>query len=433
MVWMPGLLLVVWLSLRLLPYGGRVGFYAAVSSALEGFLHPAWAGVLVVVSLTLLGGFRGPRTAKRAGRPSIAPDVHVREEGRGKLAVVISSTRGGVARDFAVDRCRGEEDRILRRLSEIAARSTSFAASPVGSGGTPDERESRAEVQREVHSLGIALGEALLGAEPDARERLFDLPGDHLLLRIHPGLARVPWELVVARTGAQFLWQQYHVARQVRDGTDARVPRSPATGPLRMLLLANLEFGSDDRALPAAEAEAAEILELAAREPDRLRVVRRTPRSGAELRALLAEGFDVVHFAGHTAPGGGAGGWILCGGEVVDPAEAAAPSGVAPILVFVNACRSGPGASAAPWTADAAAKLMRAGAGAYVGAIWELDDRGSADFARVFYRSALSGATVGEAMSAARSALLGLRAFTWANYALYGDPTLIVAPQAREE
>ena len=76
---------------------------------------------------------------------------------------------------------------------------------------------------------------------------------------------------------------------------------------------------------------------------------------------------------------------------------------------------------------------MRAGAAAYVGTIWEVDDAGSADFARVFYRSILSGATAGEAMTSARSALMGLRPFTWANYALYGDPALTLLPVAREE
>jgi hypothetical protein len=433
LVWIPGLLLALWLVLRVLPYGDRADVYAALSTVLEGFLHPVWAGVLVAACLGLWIAFSGSLPRKRGGEPSLAPDVHVREEGPGKLAVVISSTRGGAARDFVVDRRPSEEDRILGRLSEIAARSTAFADVGTGSGGVADRRELRDEVQREVHSLGIALGETLLGCETDARAQLFDLPGDHLLLRIQPGLARVPWELIVARRGAQFLWQQYHLARQVRGESDAHVPRMPPAGPLRMLLLANLEFGSEERALPAAEAEAAEILDLAAREPGRLRVVRRTPHSADELKAFLREGFDVVHFAGHAEQIEGGGGWVLAGGDVVDPASASIGAGGMPVLVFANACRSGPGASAAPRGGGTALELMRAGAGAYVGAIWELDDRGSADFARIFYRALLCGATVGESMTAARSALLGLRAFTWANYALYGDPTLVLIPGAREE
>ena len=424
LAWIPALLLAAWLALRLLPYGGRAGLYRTVATVLEGFRSPIWAGALTLVALLLLVRRGGTRRAIRISHPTLAPDVHIREEGVGTLAVVLSATRGGTATDFVVARRPDEEERIYRRLSELAARSVAFTPDGVGSPGSREARELRAEVRREIHSLGVVAGEVLLGDDGGAREQLFDLPGDHLLLRIQPGLARVPWELVVERPGAQFLWQRYHVARQVRDEADAAAPRPRGQGPLRVLLLANLEVDDPGRALPAAEAEAMELLEIAAREPGRMRVVRRTPRSAEELRAFTAEGFDVVHFAGHTAAGDASGGWVVRGGAAVDPASVLADAGTVPVVVFANACRSGPGVSAAPWGANAGARLLRAGVAAYVGTIWELDDAGSADFARVFYRSILSGATAGEAMTAARAALTELRPFTWANYALYGDPTL---------
>lgn len=425
----PLALFVLWIVLRLVPYSDRAGLYAAVAAALEAFRHPVWAAVLAAAVALALVWSRGRGAVSPVRRATLAPDVYVREEGDGRLAIVVSASLGGAARDFVFDRRQGDEERVLTRLRDIGARSAAFAT-----GGGPPSGGPRAlatDVQREVHALGVALGDVLLGTDPEIRSLLFDLPGDHLLLRIQPGLAHLPWELVVGRPGSQFLWQHYHVARQVREEAGARPPRGPTPGPLRMLLLADLEAAVSGRALPAAEAEAAEIMELGARWPNRLRVVRRTPRSKEDLITFLAEGYDVVHFAGHSDQRRA--GWVLCGGDVIDPGEVVEAAGATPVLVFANACRSGPGAGRSAWSGDAAARLLRAGVAAYVGTIWELDDPGSADFARVFYRAALSGATVGEAATAARSALLGVRPFTWANYAVYGDPTLALVPPTREE
>jgi CHAT domain-containing protein len=175
--------------------------------------------------------------------------------------------------------------------------------------------------------------------------------------------------------------------------------------------------------LPEAEAEAAELMELGALEPARLRIVRRSPRTAEELGMAFAEGFDVIHFAGHTTDVHGNTGWVLGNGEAVNPAALMGRSAPPPFLLFANACRSGPGAEVSKWSCDAPASLMAAGVGAYVGTLWEVEDARASHYSRVFYRSLLSGATMGEAMSAARESQLGVSPFTWANYVLYGDPS----------
>jgi CHAT domain-containing protein len=67
---------------------------------------------------------------------------------------------------------------------------------------------------------------------------------------------------------------------------------------------------------------------------------------------------------------------------------------------------------------------MLAGVPAYLCTLAELHDAGSADFSVAFYRAVLGGATLGRAVTAARTALLGRHPITWANYVLYGDPAL---------
>jgi CHAT domain-containing protein len=74
--------------------------------------------------------------------------------------------------------------------------------------------------------------------------------------------------------------------------------------------------------------------------------------------------------------------------------------------------------------ADAARALMLAGVPAYLCTIAELHDAGSAAFSGAFYRAVLGGGTLGSAVTAARTALLGSHPIIWANYVLYGDPAL---------
>jgi hypothetical protein len=248
---------------------------------------------------------------------------------------------------------------------------------------------------------------------------------------VQPELSDIPWELAVARPGGLFLWQLFAVSRQLRDVVGPeRAPRRLAL-PLRMLLLANLEAGVPGRDLPYAELEASLLLELGASHPDVIRVVRKSPRSEGELSQLLGERYDILHFAGHASdPDELRGGWVLPGGGSADPSLALARVGDVPVLVFANACSSSPGARAVGG-ADAARSIMRAGAGAYLCTLWQLHDAGSADFSAAFYRSLLGGATLGTAITAARTALLGEHPMTWANYILYGDPALRPVPAQR--
>lgn len=413
-MWAVAALTVLWVVLKALPYADRARVYRVAATAFEWFLHPASLVALLAVLIGLGVARRRGAVAIAIG-PEVTQDVYLRAEPPGHVSVVFSAGRGALERDFVFDRRPDGERQVLAGFDALARRMAAFAPA------APGARASRGEIDealREIRALGAEMREFFLGTAPAASDRLLELGGDHLLLRMSPELARFPWEVLVPREGGQFLWQLFHVSRQIRD--EVAPPATPrgSGAPVRLLLLADPEAGEAGRALPAAEWEAREILELSARTPERIRVVRKSPRAEQELRALVAQGFDVVHFAGHAETAGPAGPcWLLSGGAEapLDGLFEASP----PLLVFANACGGGESVRGA---GDAARVALRQGVGAYVGTLWELQDAGSATFAASFYRALVGGATLGKAMTAARDAAFGAYPFTWANYVVYGDP-----------
>lgn len=420
LAWVSVALVALWLALRALDYGtARVAVYSAVSRAAEAFLHPAWVVALSILAVLLFLASRRRATPIQIA-PSVAPAVQLRAEPPGKISVVIAGSRDAVAHDTVVPRDREAERQIVESFQALARRTVAFGPE----GETSPGREEIEGAQRELYALGLRIGETLLGGPGGVGESLLDLPGDHLQLGIQGEISDIPWELLVARRGGRFLWQLFSVTRQLRDEVPAGRARTVGRGPRRMLLLANLESGSPGRELPAAEREAAEILELGAAGQGILKVVRKSPRTAAELGRLLAEGFDIVHFAGHTDETEGAGrGWTLGDGETVSPAELLGEAASPPGIVFANACSTGTDLRPGD-VAGAARALMLAGVPAYLCTLAELHDSGSAAFSTAFYGALLRGATLGGALTAARNALMGRHPFTWANYVLYGDPAV---------
>ncbi|MFZ1631062.1 MAG: CHAT domain-containing protein, partial [Anaerolineae bacterium] len=71
-----------------------------------------------------------------------------------------------------------------------------------------------------------------------------------------------------------------------------------------------------------------------------------------------------------------------------------------------------------------AERFVQAGAGAFVGALWEVNDRLAAQFAAVFYEKLFGGAALGDAFTAARTAIRDAAPNnpTWLAYVLYGEP-----------
>jgi hypothetical protein len=98
-------------------------------------------------------------------------------------------------------------------------------------------------------------------------------------------------------------------------------------------------------------------------------------------------------------------------------------------LVFLNACHAGQAGYTMTRLGGWAQAFLAVGATAFIGSLWEINDKLAAMFAREFYDrlwglNGQASQTVGEAFHGARMALKTVDAAnpTWLAYVLYGDP-----------
>lgn len=95
-------------------------------------------------------------------------------------------------------------------------------------------------------------------------------------------------------------------------------------------------------------------------------------------------------------------------------------------IVFINACqtgRTGAGLGGVGGFADAFLRpSSKCGAGAFIGALWSVDDKLAFSFADTFYSALKSGKTLVEAAREARDLAKTKQEFTWLAYTVYGNP-----------
>ncbi len=93
-------------------------------------------------------------------------------------------------------------------------------------------------------------------------------------------------------------------------------------------------------------------------------------------------------------------------------------------LVFMNACTSAGRAPLFTEMSSWADRYLYSGAGSFVGSLWEIRDQSAPEFAYAFYEKLFGGSTLGEAMSAGRSAISANNPGdpTRLAYTLYGNP-----------
>lgn len=98
-------------------------------------------------------------------------------------------------------------------------------------------------------------------------------------------------------------------------------------------------------------------------------------------------------------------------------------------LVFINACGSDQRTPVYTRLGGWADAFLNAGAGAFIGSLWEVRDSSSEAFAVEFYTAVTEGKTVGEAIAAARAKLRRSDPSdpTWLAYTLWGDPAAKVS------
>lgn len=157
----------------------------------------------------------------------------------------------------------------------------------------------------------------------------------------------------------------------------------------------------------------------------------------ADLVPLIVQGdFGLLHFACHNLTDDGWPTVHLAGGpfQPIDLSEAVSLRALASRapLVFFNACHSvttgGTGADTA--RAAWAEPFMAAGAGAFVGSMWEVRSSTAQAFATRFYQELVNQRGLGAAALAARRAIKGTGDDpTWLAYAVYGDPAAVLSTE----
>lgn len=94
-------------------------------------------------------------------------------------------------------------------------------------------------------------------------------------------------------------------------------------------------------------------------------------------------------------------------------------------LIFINACHGGRVGFSFTGLGGWAERLVKARVGAFVGAMWEVNDTLALQFARTFYKALLQdNQTVAEAFRQSRETIRQIAPYnsTWLAYSLYADP-----------
>jgi len=271
-----------------------------------------------------------------------------------------------------------------------------------------------------LKNQGITLWESFI---PEALQREFWQRRDQITqMTIVSQGDPVPWELLYpfapGGQDAGFLIDQFPVARR-RYG-----PRPPG----RLQLGAADLVLSGEGSLAAAPAEIATLGQLLRGRGLTARRIGDLP----SLRKTLQRGdLGLLHFSCHNAFARGApnASRILLANQPFEPVFLNEHAGrFANPLVFLNACRTDGQASLYTTVEGWAASFLRAGAGAFIGSLWEVTDTSASTYAQEFYRATLAGYTLGQAARQARDAIRDIPGDpTWLAYTMYGDPGATVS------
>ena len=249
---------------------------------------------------------------------------------------------------------------------------------------------------------GALLCSELLPVE--LQRRLWALIGQVRSIQVLSDEVWIPWEILRLQdpddpaASGRFLVEAFGVTRGLL--------KSPVILDLPMRRVGLVV--PRDSGLPKASTEGERIKAFAGA----TRKVVDVPATYREVKDALAQGtFEGWHFAGHgMARERSPHRWciVLERKQEVHPADlfgAARQLGRARPLVFLNACHSGRGAASLTGLAGLAPAFLKAGAGAFLGAHWALEDDPACCFSEVFYQHLFAGEEIGEAVSQARARL----------------------------
>ncbi|MEM9595645.1 MAG: SUMF1/EgtB/PvdO family nonheme iron enzyme [Acidobacteriota bacterium] len=316
------------------------------------------------------------------------------------------------------------------RFQEISKRLESAARVGLSSGqvGSPGYC---ARVERELRVQGSSLAEDLL--PPSLRKLLYrrrDQVGNVRILSEEPW---IPWQMIQLEGGdigedsespPPFLCELFNLTQWPLGQQTPKLLGSPPRLSVRSIAV----VAPQTPTLSYPEREVEFLMSLERRG---YRVRRIPAKVEAILGAFESGTFDLFHFSGR--------GQDFQGSTADDSAirtegaDALRPyhlTGLAKRLgrrapfVFFNGCYTGRRGFSLTGDGGWTARFLKAGASAFVGAQWLIEDRKAFEFSRVFYREFLNGLPLAESMASARRATRQEGEGTWLAYAAFGHPRL---------
>jgi hypothetical protein len=298
------------------------------------------------------------------------------------------------------------------------------------------------DVDRSVKKLGQNLWERLIPAELKALYAAERAAWAGKTLLIFSDEPHLPWELVWPYDDARGQWEDdepwcstLYVTRWLRKDSQGNGNEMPpgqlSLGRLAVLaptysLLSNLEGAQQEE-----EALVALMAEYGLRNASPV-----NPTWRAVMDLLESQSYDWIHAAAHgnfyaAAPDASSALWLardrsLTPDAIVGAKIKAHLSSQRPGFFF-NACQVGRQGWTLTRIGGWANRLVSAGAGIFIGPLWEVADDSALTFAKVFYTALLSNATVACAAQQARLAARAAGDPTWLAYSVYAHPNARLA------
>jgi hypothetical protein len=283
--------------------------------------------------------------------------------------------------------------------------------------------EQRRVAERRLAAKGSSLFEELFPR--DLQVLLWSLKDRIQTVQIQSEEPWIPWELVKLvgvdeenlPVDGPFLCEGFAITRWMRS-----VKAKPALSLNRLALVQPQGSG-----LAHAASERDYLLGLATDE----RQVERIPARYLDVIETLTAGLhDGWHFTGHGSfreSDPNRSGLELEERAKLRPDDLSGSVrrlGRSQPLVFLNACQVGRSAMSLTDVGGFAGKFLKAGAGAFVGAHWSIDDEIAYEFAQAFYDRLLDGEAIGPATQASRLAVKEKHEGdpTWLAYIVFADP-----------
>lgn len=297
--------------------------------------------------------------------------------------------------------------------------------------------ESGALTARNLAEFGAALGRLLLG--PSVLGGLASMRRRPLVVVHDREASRIPWETLHLDDASPALEQGLSRRYASETLTIARWQEHRRIGArLRVLMVVDPTLD-----LPGAAEEGVALARaLRAGGAD---VALVSGRDATRERLLTEFGsgvHDALHFAGHgyfQAREPGRSGLVCAGGEVLRGSDLDG-LGDLPALVFFNACEaarvrrrgspSGRRLAAFRQSTSVAEAFLSGGVANFLGTHWPVGDEAAFAFSGRFYGRLLAGATLGEAVLAARRLVFAQGSIDWADYVHYGAPAFRLRPTA---